>query len=149
MAELLKAPEMMRKAQAELDQVIGKGNQIKELDITRLPYLQAILKETFGLHQAVPFLVPRKAGTNVELNGYVVPEDAQVLVNVWTISRDLTIWENPEKFMPERFLGSNVDVRGHDFQLTPFGGGRAENLSWLAFGYPDVVFDVGFFASFV
>lgn len=43
---------------------------------------------------------------------------------MWTISRDLTIWENPKKFMPERFLGSKVDVRGHDFQLTPFGGGR-------------------------
>lgn len=47
-----------------------------------------------------------------------------MLVNVWTISRDLTIWENPKKFMPERFLGSKVDVRGHDFQLTPFEGGR-------------------------
>lgn len=60
MAELLKAPGIMRKAQAELDQVIGKGNQVKELDITRLPYLQAILKETTRLHQAVPFLVPRR-----------------------------------------------------------------------------------------
>ncbi|EXC06133.1 Cytochrome P450 76C2 [Morus notabilis] len=124
MAELLKAPEIMSKAQAELEQVIGKGNQVKESDIARLPYLQAIVKETFRLHPAAPLLVPRKAESEVEVCGYTIPKDSQVLVNLWAMGRDPNIWENPHKFMPERFLKLNIDVLGHDFELIPFGAGR-------------------------
>ncbi|EXC06134.1 7-ethoxycoumarin O-deethylase [Morus notabilis] len=124
MAELLKAPEILSEAQAELEQVIGKGNQVKESDIARLPYLQAIVKETLRLHPTVPLLLPRKAAKDVKVFGYTIPKGAQVIVNVWAISRDSTIWENPEKFMPGRFLDSNIDVRGHDFEFTPFGAGR-------------------------
>ncbi|KAF4378795.1 hypothetical protein F8388_006246 [Cannabis sativa] len=124
MTELLKNPEAMSKAQAELNQVIGKGNQMKESDISRLPYLQAIIKETFRLHPPAPLLLPRRAETDVELCGYVVPKGAQVLVNAWAISRDPNIWENPNEFIPERFLESDIDVKGRHFELTPFGGGR-------------------------
>lgn len=124
MAELLKAPEIMSKAKAELEQVIGKGHQVKESDITQLPYLQAIVKEIFRLHPTVPLLLPRKAGADVEVCGYTIPRGAQLLINVWAISRDSNIWENPEKFMPERFLDSNIDFSGRHFELIPFGGGR-------------------------
>ncbi|XP_059444429.1 geraniol 8-hydroxylase-like [Corylus avellana] len=124
MAELLHNPEALSKAKIELDQVIGKGNPVEESDITRLPYLQAIVKETFRLHPAVPLLLPRKAEADVEINGYIIPKGAQVLVNAWAIGRDPTIWENANLFMPERFLGSEIDVRGRNFELIPFGGGR-------------------------
>ena len=114
----------MSRAQAELEQVIGKGNQVKESDISRLPYLQAIIKEIFRLHPTVPLLLPRKAEKDVEIFDYTIPKGAQVLVNVWAISRDSTIWENPNEFKPERFLESSIDVKGRDFELSPFGGGR-------------------------
>ncbi|XP_062110631.1 geraniol 8-hydroxylase-like [Humulus lupulus] len=124
MTELLKNPEAMSKAQAELNQVIGKGNQVKESDIGRLPYLQAIIKEAFRLHPAIPLLLPRRAETDVEVCGYVVPKGAQVMVNAWAVSRDPKVWENPNEFIPERFLDSNVDVKGRHFEITPFGAGR-------------------------
>ncbi|WCJ22108.1 Cytochrome P450 76T24 [Euphorbia peplus] len=124
MAELLRNPETMRKARAEIEKIISKDNMIKESDVAQLPYLRAIIKETFRLHPAVPLLVPRKAGTDVEIGGYTIPKDAQVMVNVWAIGRDLTLWENPDVFMPERHLGSEIDVRGQHFELIPFGGGR-------------------------
>ena len=124
MAELLKNPEIMSKAKAELNQVIGNGNQVKELDIAWLPYLQAIVKETFRLHPTVPLLFPRKAETDVNISGYTVPKGALVLVNAWAISRDSNIWDNPNEFIPERFLDSNIDVKGRHFELIPFGGGR-------------------------
>ncbi|KAF3431073.1 hypothetical protein FNV43_RR25803 [Rhamnella rubrinervis] len=123
MAELLNNPEVMSKEQAELDQVIGKGSLVTESDITRLPYLQAVVKETFRLHPAVP-LLPRKAIAEVEICDFTVPKGAQVLVNAWAIGRDSSIWDNPDKFMPERFLESDIDVRGRNFELIPFGGGR-------------------------
>ncbi|XP_059661689.1 geraniol 8-hydroxylase-like [Cornus florida] len=124
MAEILHNPETLLKAKAELDQILGKGNLVQESDIASLPYLQAIVKETFRLHPPVPFLIPRKVDANVEVCGYKVPKDAQVLVNVWAIGHDPSTWINPNSFMPERFLGTEIDVRGHDFELIPFGGGR-------------------------
>jgi cytochrome P450 len=124
MAELLHNPKVMSKAKAELNQIIGKGNLVEESDLTKLPYLQAIVKETFRLHPAVPLLLPRKAENDLEINGYKVPKNAQVLINVWAIGRDSNLWDNPNEFLPERFLGSDIDFKGRNFELTPFGGGR-------------------------
>ena len=124
MAELLQNPKAMSKAKAELEETIGKGKPVEETDIAGLPYLQAILKETFRLHPPVPFLLPRKAEEDVEINGYTVPKGAQVLVNVWAVGRDPNTWDRPNFFMPERFLGSDIDVKGRNFELIPFGAGR-------------------------
>lgn len=124
MAELLWNPEKLLKARAELEEVIGKGNIVEESDIARLPYLQATVNETFRMHPAAPLLVPRRAGATVEVGGYTIPEGAQILVNVWAISRDPATWESPDEFIPERFLGLDIDVKGQNFELLPFGGGR-------------------------
>ncbi|WZZ56053.1 hypothetical protein YC2023_056160 [Brassica napus] len=107
-----------------MDCLIGENGMVQESDISQLPYLQAVLKETFRLHPAAPFLVPRKAEADMEVLGFMVPKDTQVLVNVWTIGRDPRVWENPTRFEPERFLGKETDVKGRDYELTPFGGGR-------------------------
>ena len=124
MAELLHNPEALSKAKIELQQVIGEDHPVEESDIARLPYLQAVVKETLRLHPAIPFLLPRKAEEDVEINGYIIPKGAQVLVNAWAIGRDPSLWEKENSFMPERFLGSEIDVKGRNFELIPFGGGR-------------------------
>ncbi|XP_042495523.1 geraniol 8-hydroxylase-like [Macadamia integrifolia] len=125
MAELLHKPESMAKVQSELQENVGEGKPVEETDVGRLPYLKAVVKETFRMHPPVPLLVPHKAETGVEISGFTVPKDAQVLVNAWAIVRDPSIWTNPNTFVPERFLGSSgIDVRGQDFELIPFGAGR-------------------------
>ncbi|KAH9697121.1 cytochrome P450 family 76 subfamily C polypeptide 7 [Citrus sinensis] len=124
MAELLHNPKVLSKAKLELKQTVGKGRPIDESDIARLPYLQAVVKETFRLHPAVPLLIPRKASEGVEIASVTVPKGAQVFVNVWAIGRDENIWDNPHSFKPERFLGSDVDFKGQNFELIPFGAGR-------------------------
>nr|QWT43260.1 geraniol 10-hydroxylase [Bacopa monnieri] len=124
MAEVLKNPDVMKKVKAELDEVIGKGKVIDEADISRLPYLRCVVKETLRLHAPVPFLVPRRVEQDVELCGYVVPKNTQVFVNAWAIARDAETWTSPLEFKPERFLDSEMDVRGRDFELIPFGAGR-------------------------
>ncbi|XP_065859477.1 cytochrome P450 76T24-like [Euphorbia lathyris] len=121
MAELLRNPEKLSELKKELKEVEG---QIQESDIHRLPYLQATVKEIFRLHPAGPFLVPHKAESEVEIGGFKIPKYAQILVNVWAMGRDGSIWENPDRFEPERFLGSKIDVKGRDFELIPFGAGR-------------------------
>ncbi|CAI0476666.1 unnamed protein product [Linum tenue] len=124
MAELLRNPYVLVKAKEELEQIIGKGNPLQESDIHKLPYLQSIIKETFRLHPPVPLLLPRKAGAEVAICGFAVPKGAQILVNAWAIGRDPSTWDAPNSFVPERFMESSVDVKGNNFELIPFGGGR-------------------------
>ncbi|KAK2972544.1 hypothetical protein RJ640_014268 [Escallonia rubra] len=124
MTELLCNPEKLAKARTELEEVVGKNERLQESDISKLPYLQAIVKETFRLHPAAPFLVPHKAGIDVEIDSFVVPKNVQILVNIWATGCDSNVWLNLGSFMPERFLDSEIDFRGRDFELIPFGAGR-------------------------
>jgi len=126
MAELIRHPQVMKKCQEEIESVV-KGDQqrrLKESDLQNLPYLQAVVNETFRLHPSAPLLVPRMAGEACEIEGYYIPKNARLLVNAWGMQRDPAVWENPLEFDPDRFVGSSVDVRGNDFQVIPFGSGR-------------------------
>ncbi|OVA20239.1 Cytochrome P450 [Macleaya cordata] len=124
MTELLRKPEAMKKVRAEIAQVVGHDRKLEESDIEDLPYLRAVIKETFRLHPPGPLLAPRSVIKDTELMGYLIPKDTLVLVNVWGIGRDSASWDDPLSFKPERFLGSNVDYRGQNFELLPFGAGR-------------------------
>ena len=101
----------MVKACDELATVIGSRRNIEESDIGRLPYLQAVVKETFRLHPSVP-LLPRRAPIDTKIMGYTIPKGCRMFINVWAVGRDKETWPEPEKFMPERFLGKTVDLRG-------------------------------------
>ncbi|XP_077230472.1 trimethyltridecatetraene synthase-like [Tasmannia lanceolata] len=124
LSELLKQPHIFEKAMEELDKVIGKERWVEEKDVPNLPYIEAIMKETMRMHPVAPMLVPRLSREDSVIDGYDIPAGTRVLVNVWTIGRDPTIWDAPEEFRPERFIGSEIDVKGQDFELLPFGSGR-------------------------
>ncbi|XP_074360343.1 flavonoid 3'-monooxygenase [Apium graveolens] len=127
-AEVLRNPEILAQARKELDSVIGPDRLVTELDLPRLPYLQAVVKETFRLHPSTPLSLPRIASESCEINGYFIPKGSTLLVNVWAIARDPNMWADPLEFRPERFLPGgekpNVDVTGNDFEVIPFGAGR-------------------------
>ncbi|XP_020571349.1 cytochrome P450 71A1-like [Phalaenopsis equestris] len=124
MSELLRKPEVIKKAAEELDRVIGRERWVEERDVQDLPYIEAIVKETMRLHPVAPMLVPRQAREDVVIDGYDIPAGTRIIVNTFTISRDPSIWEEPEEFKPERFIGREIDVKGHHFELLPFGSGR-------------------------
>ncbi|KAF2307136.1 hypothetical protein GH714_025034 [Hevea brasiliensis] len=102
-AELIRHPRVLAKVQQELDSVIGRERLVTESDLAQLTYLQAIVKETFRLHPATPLSLPRIAANSCEINGYHIPKNSTLLVNIWAIARDPTIWADPLKFKPERF----------------------------------------------
>ncbi|CAN6209377.1 unnamed protein product [Urochloa humidicola] len=127
MSELLRRPDAMAAAAAELDRVVGRGRWVTERDLAGLPYIDAVVKETLRLHPVGPLLVPHHAREHTVVAGYDVPAGARVLVNAWAIARDPASWPDaPGEFRPERFLsgGGGVDVRGAHFELLPFGAGR-------------------------
>ncbi|KAK8563478.1 hypothetical protein V6N12_035624 [Hibiscus sabdariffa] len=122
--ELLCNPETMVKVKEELSRVVGPNKRVEESDIGNLHYLNAVIKETFRLHPPIPLLVPRKAMRDAEFMGYHIPQNTQVFVNVWAIGRDPEVWDDPLLFKPERFIGSKIDYKGHNYELIPFGAGR-------------------------
>ncbi|KAL0455720.1 UNVERIFIED_CONTAM: cytochrome [Sesamum latifolium] len=124
MAELIKNPRVQEKAQEELDRVIGHERVMTELDFSNLPYLQCVAKEALRLHPPTPLMLPHRANANVKIGGYDIPKGSNVHVNVWAVARDPKVWKNPSEFRPERFLEEDVDMKGHDFRLLPFGAGR-------------------------
>ncbi|TVU38625.1 hypothetical protein EJB05_12009, partial [Eragrostis curvula] len=124
MVELLRNPLSMARATEELAQILGTKRNIEEAEIGKLPYLQAVVKEAFRLHPPAPLLLPRQAETTISVAGYTIPKGARVLVNVWATGRDKEIWDEPEKFMPERFMESTINFKGGNFELIPFGSGR-------------------------
>ncbi|XP_024993052.1 geraniol 8-hydroxylase-like [Cynara cardunculus var. scolymus] len=125
MTELIRNPDKMATARSELVKLMQHDNRnIEERDIIQLPYLRSIIKETFRLHPPAPFLVPHEAIHDVEVRGFVVPKNAQILCNVWAMGRDPNIWPAPEMFMPERFLEDEINYKGQYFDLIPFGTGR-------------------------
>lgn len=129
MAEMLQKPEILRKAQQELDEVVGKNNIVEETHISKLPYLAQVIKEVLRLHPALPLLVPHCPSSSSTIGGYAVPKGSRVFVNVWAIQRDPSIWKDPSEFWPERFSeGSTAanrwDFSGNDFDYFPFGSGR-------------------------
>nr|GMD32275.1 cytochrome P450 71A1-like [Ipomoea batatas] len=85
---------------------------------------QAIVKETMRLHPVGPMLAPRLCREDCKVAGYDIPKGTRVLVSVWTIGRDSTLWDDPNEFIPDRFIGNDIDVKGCDFKLLPFGAGR-------------------------
>ncbi|KAJ6962629.1 flavonoid 3'-monooxygenase CYP75B137-like [Populus alba x Populus x berolinensis] len=124
LAEVMNKPEVMRKAQDELDRVVGEDDIVEESHIRKLPYLHAIMKESLRLHPVLPLLIPHCPSETCTIGGFSVPKGARVFVNVWAVHRDPSIWENPMEFKPERFLNSKFDYSGSDFNYFPFGSGR-------------------------
>lgn len=125
LAEMMNKPQIMKKAQQELDTIVGKNNIVEESHIQKLPYLNAVMKEVLRLHPVLPLMVPHCPSETRVISGYTVPKGARVFVNVWGIHRDPSIWENPLDFLPERFLGGvKGDYSGNDFNYFPFGSGR-------------------------
>jgi cytochrome P450 len=124
MVDLIQNPRVMQKARDELTTVLGEKPHIQESDIAQLPYLQAVVKEILRLRMVVP-LVPRKAEADIVVNGYTIPKGTNVILNAWAINRSADAWEDPDKLVPERFLGGESrNYLGQDFEMIPFGLGR-------------------------
>ncbi|KAL0324923.1 UNVERIFIED_CONTAM: cytochrome [Sesamum radiatum] len=132
MAELILNPNVQSRLRSELENIVQNNScgLITEADVAKSPYLEAVVKETLRLHPPGPLLSWARLSTaDVRLsNGMVIPANTTAMVNMWAITHNSRIWEDPFVFRPERFLesagGINVDVRGSDLRLAPFGAGR-------------------------
>lgn len=122
MSLLLNNPDILEKAQTEIENQIGFDRLIDELDLTKLPYLRCIILETLRLYPSGPFLIPHESSEECTIGSYHIPRGTMLLVNIWAIQNDPKVWENPKKFKPERFEG--IEGTRDGFKFMPFGSGR-------------------------
>ncbi|KAI5660810.1 hypothetical protein M9H77_20133 [Catharanthus roseus] len=136
-SETIKHPRVLKRAQEEVRNLIGEKGNVDESNLDELKYLQAIIKETMRLHPGAPLSLPRESSEKCNVYGYDIPAKTRVFVNIWAIGRDPKYWSEPELFNPDRFLDSNVDYKGNDFQYIPFGAGR-RICPGMSFAIPNV-----------
>ncbi|XP_002979624.2 cytochrome P450 78A4 [Selaginella moellendorffii] len=123
-AELVLHPEIQSKLRDEIISLAGKS-RVAESDLNKMVYLQAVVKEALRMHPPGPLLSwARLAIHDVSLAGHHIPAGTTAMVNMWSITHDPSVWSEPEKFNPERFLEQDIDVKGTDLRLAPFGAGR-------------------------
>ncbi|CAL4936089.1 unnamed protein product [Urochloa decumbens] len=120
MSLLLNHPEVLKKAQAEIDASVGSSRLMGADDVPRLGYLQRIVTETLRLYPVLPTLIPHESTADCTVGGHHVPAGTMLLVNVYAIHRDPAVWEDPAAFRPERFEDGEAEGR----LLMPFGMGR-------------------------
>ncbi|KAJ9158738.1 hypothetical protein P3X46_024295 [Hevea brasiliensis] len=126
MAELINHPKVFSKLREEIESVVGTNRLVEESDIPNLHYLQAVVKETMRLHPLVP-AIPRECREDCKIEGYDIPKETVVWINVYSIMRDPKLWNNPNEFCPERFLQEHEnqkEIKRQNFSFLPFGGGR-------------------------
>ncbi|KAJ3685549.1 hypothetical protein LUZ61_014713 [Rhynchospora tenuis] len=120
MSLLLKNPAALAKARHEIDTVVGRDRLVEESDVPSLPYLRAVINETLRLHPAVPLDVPHESATECIIGGYKIPKGTTLLINIYAIHRDPSLWKDPKEFRPERFENGKAE----GLWLLPFGMGR-------------------------
>ncbi|BCS21176.1 cytochrome P450 [Aspergillus puulaauensis] len=114
-------PAVQKKAQEELDRVIGPNKLPTFADRAKLPYIEAVVNESLRWHPVAPMGIPHMCTEDDAYEGYLIPKGSLVLPNIWTFTHDPSIYPNPTTFNPDRFLAPNAQPDPHN--LT-FGFGR-------------------------
>ncbi|KAI0712465.1 CyP450 monooxygenase [Earliella scabrosa] len=118
-------PDVQKRAQAELDAVVGTGRLPDHADRRSLPYVDALVKETIRWQPAAPLALPHVSTEDVEYDGYFIPAGTILFANSWACLHDPETYPDPERFMPERYLRDDKpDPTACDPARFVFGYGR-------------------------
>ncbi|KIM55376.1 hypothetical protein SCLCIDRAFT_134879 [Scleroderma citrinum Foug A] len=145
MLAMMQHQHVLKRAQAEIDSVIGGERLPTFEDKERLPYCNAVFTETMRWGVPVPLGLPHRLTEDDVYEGMFIPKGSLIFGNIWAILRDETLYPNPHVFDPERFLPSKIGrsddgvERRRDPRTYVFGFGRrrcpgshlAESSIWL------------------
>lgn len=160
-------PEVQRKAQEEIDRVIGPGRLPKMEDRANLPYTDAVVKEVLRWHPVAPMGIPHMSTEDDMFEGYFIPKGSLVMSNIWSdqsqplcfscrtdiryraLTHDPEMYQDPATFKPERFLGDGREPEADPHSIV-FGFGRricpgrilADNTLYLSIAQTLAVFDI-------
>ncbi|XP_013420992.1 cytochrome P450 2C15-like [Lingula anatina] len=133
-------PDVQKRVQQEIDQVIGQGRVAKMEDKARMPFTEATILEVFRMSPVAPSGVPHATSEATTLAGYTIPKGTIILGDLYRVLHDKNNFEDPYKFKPERWLDDDGKVIKSD-KMIPFsigpriclGKGLAEMESFIFF----------------
>ncbi|XP_019864631.2 cytochrome P450 18a1 [Aethina tumida] len=120
---MLHNPDVMRSVQEEMDQVVGRQRLPKLEDLAYLPVTESTILEVLRISSIVPMGTTHAPTRDVKINGFHLPQHAQVVPLLHAVHMDPTLWDEPERFNPSRFINAEGKVQKPEYFL-PFGVGR-------------------------
>jgi cytochrome P450 len=123
-------PEVQRRAQAEIDAVVGRDRLPAFADALHLPYVRAIIREILRWRPLAPFSMPHVTTEEDWYEGMYIPKGTVCISNLWHCNHDRTVFgEDADEFRPERHLDENGDIllgpiETHQAGHVSFGFGR-------------------------
>ncbi|KXX75970.1 Cytochrome P450 1A2 [Madurella mycetomatis] len=121
---LMQNPDVQRSAQAEVDRVVGKDRLPTWDDIPNLPYLNLVLQETYRMNPLSPLGIPHASVADDVYNGMFIPKGTIVYQNIWAMMHDESVYADPFRFLPERYLPKTQGGNGEPLPAGSFGFGR-------------------------
>nr|XP_042898483.1 cytochrome P450 2U1-like [Parasteatoda tepidariorum] len=117
--------DVQDKVYAEIKSVLGMDGKAKYEERDLIPYTFAVLMETQRYSDFVTIFASRKASEDIHIKGYTIPKGSYITSNIWTIHHDPNYWEEPHKFIPERFLSNNgTKLEKNPSSFAPFSIGK-------------------------
>ncbi|KAG2362235.1 cytochrome P450 [Suillus spraguei] len=143
-------PDVQKKAQAEIDAVVGPDRLPSFADRDFLPYTEALVKEALRWNAVSPIGFPHCVAEDDIHDGYYIPKGSLVFANIWFMLNDPRTYDNPSQFNPERFLAKDGKEPETDPRTRCFGFGRricpglhlAEASIWISAAMSLAVFDI-------
>ncbi|KAM6215847.1 cytochrome P450 2D6-like isoform 2-T2 [Rhynchocyon petersi] len=120
---MLLHPDVQRRVQEEIDEVIGQGRPPEMADQAHMPYTTAVVHEVQRFGDIVPLSVPHMTLRDTEVKGFLIPKGTMIITNLSSVLKDETVWKKPFRFDPEHFL----DAQGRFVKqeaFMPFSAGR-------------------------
>ncbi|CAG7721846.1 unnamed protein product [Allacma fusca] len=120
---LTRHPDVQRKLQDEIFEVVSKTRLPTLSDRPNMPYTEAVINEVLRIAGLVPISLPHYTNVDVEVLGFFIPKDTLLIQNLWGIQHDPEVWDEPEEFRPERFLDGSGRFQKNE-NLVIFGPGK-------------------------
>ncbi|KAK1231056.1 hypothetical protein PQX77_005832 [Marasmius sp. AFHP31] len=147
---MVRHPEVQRKAQAEIDAVVGNDRLPGFADKEHLPYINAVLTEALRWNSVAPTGVPHRAMEDGVIGNYFIPKGSIIVTNLWHMLNDPDVYPNPFQFDPERHIATPDRPAQKDPRHACFGFARricvgmhlAEATLWLCIVMSLAVFDI-------
>ncbi|TRM63938.1 cytochrome P450 [Schizophyllum amplum] len=117
-------PDVQERAREELDRVVGPDRMPDFADREYLPYVERVMYESFRFWPVTPLGPPHKSTEDDVYNGMFIPKGSLVLFNAFAMTHDESVYADPWRFDPDRYLPREEGGRGEPLPTVQFGFGR-------------------------
>ncbi|CAG8733081.1 15088_t:CDS:10, partial [Gigaspora rosea] len=111
--------DIQQKAREEVMEILGDSLTPSAEQLKSLKYINMLIYENLRMYPSVPILSIRKLSEDLKCKNNIIPAGTSIGIYPYGIHHSPTLWENPEKFIPERFENKNLE----NLEFYGFGGG--------------------------